>query len=59
MGGIDERKFRDMGPEDFRKQAQQARAAAGAKFILAPGCSVPNETSDAEIRRFLGVVTRL
>jgi uroporphyrinogen decarboxylase len=59
MGGIDERKFRDMGPEDFRKQAQQARAAAGAKFILAPGCSVPNETTDAEIRRFLGVVTRL
>jgi uroporphyrinogen decarboxylase len=59
MGGIDERRFRELAPEDFRNQMQAARAAAGTKFILAPGCSVPNDTTDAEIRRFLGVVTRV
>lgn len=59
MGGIDERKFRELTVADYQAQARKARSAAGAKFILAPGCSVPNDTTDAEIRRFLGVVTRV
>jgi uroporphyrinogen decarboxylase len=58
MGGLDERKFRELDTPAFESQIRKARAAAGAKFILTPGCSVPNDTTDAEIRRFLGVVTR-
>jgi uroporphyrinogen decarboxylase len=59
MGGVDEQKFRQTQPSDFQAQIRSARAAAGPKFILAPGCSVPNETTDEEIRRFLGVATRV
>lgn len=56
MGGIDERSFRTLSKAALRDQIQTARAAAGPKFILAPGCSVPNDTTDAEILRFVGQV---
>jgi uroporphyrinogen decarboxylase len=59
MGGIDEVNFRKLTPSDFQAQARKAQTAAGARFILAPGCSVPNDTTDGEIRGFLGVVTRV
>ena len=58
MGGVDERSFRTTAAPGFAEQIRTARAGAGKKFILAPGCSVPNETTEAEIRRFLGVATR-
>jgi hypothetical protein len=58
MCGIDERSFRTTTQEKFAEQIRLAKAAAGPKFILAPGCSVPNETTDAEILRFVGAVTR-
>jgi uroporphyrinogen decarboxylase len=57
MGGIDERSFRTMTPAAFQEQMRSARAAAGPRFILAPGCSVPNETTDEEIRRFTAAVS--
>ncbi len=33
-----------------------AQQAAGAKFILAPGCSVPNDTADEELLRLVNVL---
>jgi uroporphyrinogen decarboxylase len=53
MGGVDERTFRQTPNAVFATQIRTAQAAAGPKFILAPGCSVPNETTDEEIRRFV------
>lgn len=56
MGGVDERSFRTLSQATISDQIRSARTAAGAKFILAPGCSVPNETTDAEILRFVAAV---
>jgi uroporphyrinogen decarboxylase len=56
MGGIDETNFRKLDNATLKRQSEQARTAAGSKFILAPGCSVPNDTADAEIQRFTAVL---
>jgi hypothetical protein len=53
MGGIDETSFRDLTKTELRGQWQAAQSAAGIKFILAPGCSVPDETSDEELMRLV------
>ena len=57
MGGIDERNFRNLTPDEMKKQWEVARKGAGRQFILAPGCSVPNETTDEELRRFSELLT--
>jgi uroporphyrinogen decarboxylase len=49
MGGIDERNYRTLAAGDMRLQWHNAQEAAGKRFILAPGCSVPNETTDSEM----------
>jgi uroporphyrinogen decarboxylase len=51
MAGLDERKFRSLDREGLKQQWASAQKAAGKKFILAPGCSVPNDTTDAELQR--------
>jgi uroporphyrinogen decarboxylase len=51
MGGLDEVNFRKLTRGDLLKQTKTAREAAGARFILAPGCSVPNDTADEELLR--------
>jgi uroporphyrinogen decarboxylase len=56
MGGIDERNFRTLTADQLRQQWQAAQAAAGKAFILAPGCSVPNETTDGELMRLVDVL---
>ncbi len=48
MGGLDDVKFRTLTPAEMEEQWKTARQAAGPKFILAPGCSIPNDTTDAE-----------
>jgi uroporphyrinogen decarboxylase len=50
MGGIDERSYHRAAPEAVKQQIAAARAAAGAKFILSPGCSVDNHTPEAQLR---------
>jgi uroporphyrinogen-III decarboxylase len=50
-GGIDEVNYRKLGPDDLRRQWQSASKAAGAKFILTPGCSVPNDSAPEELAR--------
>jgi len=56
MGGIDELNFRKLPKIALKNEWETARKAAGPKFILAPGCSVPNETTDAEMLRLTEVV---
>lgn len=51
MSGLDEVNFRKLSEADLKQQAEAARRAAGDKFILAPGCSVPDESTDEELSR--------
>ncbi len=51
MAGLDERKYRGLSDGDLKDQKTSAQAAAGPKFILAPGCSVPNDSTDDELLR--------
>jgi uroporphyrinogen decarboxylase len=55
MSGLDEKNFRQLSEADLRKQSDAARAAAGKKFILTPGCSVPNDSTDEELMRLVKV----
>jgi uroporphyrinogen decarboxylase len=56
IAGLDERNFRKLTEAELRAQWQAAAAEAGKRFVLAPGCSIPNDTEAAEIRRLLKVV---
>ncbi len=56
MGGLDEIAFRNLSESEMTSQWQAAQQAAGAKFILAPGCSVPNDTADEELLRLVNVL---
>jgi hypothetical protein len=50
MGGLDERNFRKLSPADLKRQWDDARRAVGdSRLIMAPGCSVPDGTPDAEL----------
>jgi uroporphyrinogen decarboxylase len=49
MGGVDENNFRKLTPAEVQRQVAEARKEAGAKYIAAGGCSVPNDTTDAEL----------
>jgi hypothetical protein len=55
MAGIDERDFRKLSQAELREQMNKARQEAGNKFVLAPGCSVPNESTDTEMLRLTTV----
>ena len=56
MGGFDERNFRKLQPQMLKGQWINASVnGAGKKLIVAPGCSVPNDTTDEELLR----VTRM
>lgn len=50
-GGIDEVNYRKLTPDDLRAQWQAAAKAAGPRFILTPGCSVPNDSTPEELAR--------
>ena len=56
MGGIDESEFRSLSEAQMRSQWQVAQEGASAKFILAPGCSVPNDTTGEELMRLVSVL---
>ena len=56
MGGIDEKNYRTLTEAQIREQWEVAQRGAGKRFILAPGCSVPNESTDAELDRMVKVV---
>lgn len=50
-GGIDEVDYRKSSEDELRRQWKTAQASAGSKFILTPGCSVPDDSSPAELAR--------
>jgi uroporphyrinogen decarboxylase len=59
-GGVDEVDFDKLTTEQIRKQWTLAREQAGSKYIITPGCSVPNASTDAELARMpraIGVKT--
>lgn len=56
MGGLDERHFRQLTEQELLEQWKTAEEQAGLKFILAPGCSIPNETTDEEIMRLVRIL---
>jgi uroporphyrinogen decarboxylase len=56
MGGLDEVRFRSLSAETLRSQYESARKEAGKRFILTPGCSVPNDSTDAELSRLLQIL---
>jgi len=49
LGGLDEVNYRKLTRVDLKRQWADAKNAAGAKFILTPGCSVPNDSTDEEL----------
>jgi uroporphyrinogen decarboxylase len=51
MGGLDEVNFRKLDENTLRTQWESASRAAGKKFLLAPGCSVPNDSAKDELSR--------
>jgi uroporphyrinogen decarboxylase len=51
MGGIDEVNYRKLRTAEIATQWKSAAAAAGPKFLLSPGCSVPNDSAPAELQR--------
>jgi uroporphyrinogen decarboxylase len=50
-GGLDETKYRTLDAAALKVQADAARTQAGARFILTPGCSVPNDSLPAELHK--------
>lgn len=52
LGGVDEIDFRKLTVAEIRKQWVHAREEAGAKYIAAPGCSVPDSSTPEELARF-------
>ncbi len=53
MAGIDEVNFKKLSGASMEKQASAAGQEAGKRFLLAPGCSVPNDTSVEEAMRLV------
>ena len=51
-GGVDEINYEKLTTEEIRKQWKEAREQAGAKYIAAPGCSVPNASTPEELSHF-------
>jgi len=55
-GGVDEVDFDRLTTEEIRKQWTLAREQAGSKYIITPGCSVPDASTDAELARMVKAV---
>ena len=54
-GGVDEIDFDKLTTSEMRKQWTEAREQAGSKYIAAPGCSVPNDSTTCQLARFPGL----
>jgi hypothetical protein len=51
MGGINEVNFRKLEKPEVEAQWKSAAAEACPKFLLSPGCSVPNDSAPTELQR--------
>jgi uroporphyrinogen decarboxylase len=52
LGGVDEIHYRKLTTEQIRAQLKEAKSQAGSKYIAAPGCSIPNDSTPDELSRF-------
>jgi uroporphyrinogen decarboxylase len=50
-GGLDEVHFRELDKNALQAQWNSARREAGSRFILTPGCSVPDNSRPEELAR--------
>ncbi len=50
-GGVDEVNFQKLTVDEVRAQWQKARQQAGARYIAAPGCSVPDSATPQQLAR--------
>ncbi|MGO8670836.1 MAG: uroporphyrinogen decarboxylase family protein [Capsulimonadaceae bacterium] len=58
MGGIDETQFEKMTPDEIVAQSRAAIAEAGTQhFVLAPGCSVPDNASVPRLQAIRAAVS--
>jgi len=53
---LDEVNYRNLSAAELRDQWKSAESAAGRRFILTPGCSVPNDSADEELQRLPGLL---
>jgi uroporphyrinogen decarboxylase len=51
-GGVDEIDFGKLTTNEIRQQWRVAWSEAGSKYIAAPGCSVPNDSTPEALARF-------
>jgi uroporphyrinogen decarboxylase len=51
-GGVDEIDYRRLTTEEIRSQWKEAKLQAGPKYIAAPGCSIPDDSTSEELKRF-------
>ena len=51
MGGVDEVNYRKLTVGEIQRQIAAAKAVAGGKFLVTPGCSVPDPSTDPELER--------
>lgn len=51
-GGVDEIDYEKLTVAEMRQQWTESKNAAGAKYIAAPGCSVPDSSTPEELMRF-------
>jgi uroporphyrinogen-III decarboxylase len=56
-GGIDEIDFQRLSTQEIVAQWTSARAQAGSKYLITPGCSVPDASTDADLARMTRAVT--
>jgi hypothetical protein len=56
-GGVDEIDFDKLTVREIHQQWTTARAQAGGKYLITPGCSVPDASSDADLARMGHAVT--
>jgi uroporphyrinogen decarboxylase len=59
MGGIDHRSYRNLSVAQLQAAARRARDMAAPNLILAPGCSVPDDSAPAELQRLGKAVAKL
>ena len=56
-GGVDEIDFQRLSTQEIVAQWTSARAQAGSKYLITPGCSVPDASTDADLARMTRAVT--
>jgi len=56
-GGVDEVDFDKLTTQEIHQQWTAARAQAGSKYIITPGCSVPDASTDADLARMTRAAT--